>query len=809
MTLNKSFLAIFIFTFYSFSAFTQGMNEKIYVNPWNAFWISHPNSQNGYNVFHFRKIINLQSKPSEFIIHISADPRFRFFINGQSICTGPAKGDTSNWHFNTIDIASHLQKGKNILAAVVWNDGEHAAWSQISFQTGFLIQGYSENEELANTNSSWKVYENISYSPLSTISHITGAGEQIFGAKYPWNWEYMEYNDDQWTWAKETEKPVLKHETIENYYKNISSVKKIKIKKTLIDTNSLRRLIPSILPFPIEREQNFARIRNINGAVLNEDFISGKGDFNVPAWADVKILIDQDFLTTAYPKLLLSGGKGARVTLTYAEALFNKEGNKGNRNDIEGKTIQGNQDVFLPDGGERRLFIPHWYRAFRYVELHIENHQDRITIHKFNNIFTAYPFEEKAFFNTNEPILKNIWNVGWHTAKLCAYDTYMDCPYYEQLQYIGDTRIQALISLYVSGDDRLMRNAILQFHQSMIKDGLTQSRYPSNKMQVIAPFSLFWIHMIHDFWMLRQDDEFIKQFLPDIKRILQWHKQFINGNSMLGKMPFWNFVDWTDQWIWKGREEISGIPAGALEGNSSILTLQYVWAMQKASELFNYYGKKQDAFSLLQLSNILKRKTFDQCWDNKSRFISDTPDKKEFSQHAQALAVLTGTFSQPEAKNIIKAAANSKDLIQCSFYYRFYLLQALKKAGLGDNYISNLYPWKNMLEMGLSTFSEKSEPTRSDCHAWSASPNYDFLATVCGIEAGSPGFKTVNIEPHLGDLTFVEGKMPHPTGEIFVKYSKSKTWQVEIILPKGIKGDFYWKGKKISLQSGRNFFKML
>jgi alpha-L-rhamnosidase len=47
--------------------------------------------------------------------------------------------------------------------------------------------------------------------------------------------------------------------------------------------------------------------------------------------------------------------------------------------------------------------------------------------------------------------------------------------------------------------------------------------------------------------------------------------------------------------------------------------------------------------------------------------------------------------------------------------------------------------------LGLTTFAEKPDPTRSDCHAWSASPNYDFLATVAGIEPALPGFKTVKI----------------------------------------------------------------
>ena len=807
--LKKTFFFIFIL-FFCQHLFSQTAAGKINTKHWTASWIAKENNLHSYGVYHFRKIIGFQSKPSSFIIHISADPRYRFFVNGKLVCTGPAKGDASHWQFEAIDIAPFLFVGKNILAAVVWNDGENASWSQLSYQTGFLIQGNTENEEIANTNKSWKIFENTAYSPSASIAHITGAGEQIFGARFPWGWEELNFDDSKWLTAIETEKPVLRNEIEEAQKNKIPYDGKIKIQTVKNDslTNQGRKLIPRSIPLVIEKEQTFKTVRRSEGIEKNENFIKNKGDLIIPAWSKTKILVDQEFMTTAYPLLSLSGGKGAKIILTYAEALVDKDGNKSNRNEIEGKTITGNQDIFLPDGGKNRIFTTHWYRAFRYIELNIENHQEVLTIHNFKNNFTAYPFDEKAVFNSSDPTLKKIWDAGWRTVRLCAYDTYMDCPYYEQLQYIGDTRIQALISLYVSGDDKLMRNAILQFQQSMISEGLTQSRYPSNMKQIITPFSLFWVHMVHDYWMLRQDDEFVKQFFSDIKRVLDWHKQYVNENNMLGKMPFWNFVDWTDQWTWKGYDEISGVPAGALEGNSSILTMQYAWALQKASEIFNYYGSKTEGQTYLQLANILKKNTYEKCWDEKSKFISDTPDKKEFSQHAQALAILTETFPKPGSKEIIQAATNSQTLIQCSFYYRFYLLQALKKAGLGDDYIKNLTPWKNMIDMGLTTFAEKPEPTRSDCHAWSASPNYDFLATVCGISPSSPGFKTVSIEPHLGELNFVEGKIPHPSGEIFVKYVKNKTWQAEIILPKSVKGNFIWKGKAMGLKGGRNYFRL-
>ena len=86
-------------------------------------------------------------------------------------------------------------------------------------------------------------------------------------------------------------------------------------------------------------------------------------------------------------------------------------------------------------------------------------------------------------------------------------------------------------------------------------------------------------------------------------------------------------------------------------------------------------------------------------------------------------------------------------LIQCTLYFRFYLFRALAKTGMADHYLKLLTPWEEMLQKGLTTFEEGDYDERSDCHAWSASPNYDFLATVCGITPAGPGFRMVRIAP--------------------------------------------------------------
>jgi hypothetical protein len=170
--------------------------------------------------------------------------------------------------------------------------------------------------------------------------------------------------------------------------------------------------------------------------------------------------------------------------------------------------------------------------------------------------------------------------------------------------------------------------------------------------------------------------------------------------------------------------------------------------------------------------------------------------------HAQIFGILTNTIPEKEQKAFLLRFMNDKTLIQPTMYFRFYLTQALKKTGLADQYLETLGLWHGMIENGLTTFAENPDPARSDCHAWSASPNYDFLATVAGIRPGTAGFKTVEIEPALGKLELIRGQMPHPAGMIIfnLRRSGSEGIKGEISLPEGLTGIFKWKGKSIELK---------
>ncbi|MFB3924079.1 MAG: family 78 glycoside hydrolase catalytic domain [Terriglobia bacterium] len=775
-------VAVFSIALVPLSSLAETINSDLLSKSWSAQWITHPDGPwREFGVFHFRKIIRLEKAPPSFVIHVSGDNRYELYVNGARVLDGPQRGDLFHWRFETLDIAPHLQAGKNVLAAVVWNYAEQAPMAQFTHETGFLLQGDGETEQMANTDKSWKCFKNtaltmLPWDPKKVEGYfVVGPGEKWDGAKYPWGWEARDFDDSTW-------KPALALDQASP--------------RGGRDSHSRWMLVPRNIPLMEEKPERLGKVVRSSGAQVPAAFVEGRAPVTIPAGTHAVILLDRGQLTCAYPELVVSGGRGAEITLAHSESLY-KGQEKGNRNETAGKEMRGYEDVYLPDGGAHRLFRPLWWRTFRYLQIDVKTAANPVTLEDIRGLFTAYPFELRARFESDDATVNKIFQVGWRTLRLSAHETYTDSPYYEQLQYIGDTRMTALISLYNSGDDRLVRNALQLFDDSRTPDGLTQSRYPSFLPQYIPPYSLLWIGMLHDYWRYRGDNDFIRQFLPGERGVLGWFEARLSFSGLLGPLEWWNFVDWVPAWK-------NGIPPLDADGQSSILSLQFAAALREAADLESALGIPERAEHYRAVRARIIEGVRIKCWDRGRGLVADTAAKKNFSQHANILAVLEDAVPPPDQPAVMKKVFEDASLEQATFYFRFYLHRAMKKAGLADDYIQQLDPWRKMLELGLTTWAENPEPTRSDCHAWSAHPNFDLLATVAGIEPAAPGFREVAIEPHLGPLKTLKATLPHPLGDITVAYERKADGLVaDVALPEKLSGSFTWKGKTEPLKGGK------
>jgi len=186
---------------------------------------------------------------------------------------------------------------------------------------------------------------------------------------------------------------------------------------------------------------------------------------------------------------------------------------------------------------------------------------------------------------------------------------------------------------------------------------------------------------------------------------------------------------------------------------------------------------------------------------------ADTSEKNCYSQHANTLAILAGVLPGNQAATVAEKMLADKSLAPASLYFKYYLHRALIKAGMGGSYMTWLDKWHENIAMGLTAWAEKLNvnTSRSDCHAWGASPNIEFYRTVLGIDADAPGFARVKIEPHLGSLKNAGGEIPHPQGKIAVNYEcKEGKWNIRIHLPGNLTGIFLWNHQRYPLKSGEN-----
>jgi hypothetical protein len=308
--------------------------------------------------------------------------------------------------------------------------------------------------------------------------------------------------------------------------------------------------------------------------------------------------------------------------------------------------------------------------------------------------------------------------------------------------------------------------------------------------------------MLHDYWIYRDDPNFVRSLLPGTHGILGWFGQYRMPDGLLMKTPWWSFIDWVPS---------GEIPTYSANNESCATTLEYLGALNDAADLEQTLGDPVLAKRDKDQAETVRHSIYSQCWSSDRRLLADNPDKKVFSQQSNVLAVLYDVIPKADQQAVLKKVlaiepgTTPDGILSASYYFRFYLARALDHAGMADEYLQSLGPWRKLLPLHFSTWPEVPGNTRSDSHAWTSHPIYDLLTLVAGIEPSSPSFKTVRIAPHLGTLPTLKATFPHPEGEISVDYQRhGDTLDATITLPGSLTGTFVFGGQQKPLHPGVN-----
>ncbi len=762
---------------------------------WPCRWIACPDAGDPPFVTAYRLAFTLD-QAATIPVHVTADERYELFLDGVRVGRGSERGDPDHWFYESY--ALELPPGEHLLVARVWSLGPLRPIAQMSVRPGFLLCAEEPWGPLLSTGvAPWQAMRLDGYSFLPfPQTHWRGARIQVDGRRFPWG--FQQGAGDGWRPAVPTE-PATGRVVSWSWH-------------------GIHRLQPATLPPMLEEERRVGRVRHVASipslthpeAIPIQEaqhrpreaqdwqaLLRGQGAVTVPPHTRRRVLLDLEDYFCLYPALLVSGGGGSTLRLHAAESLFQTpdpgESCKGHRDQVTGKYFIGVGDTFRPDGGSQRLFESLWWQAGRFWELLVETQEEPLTIHRLILRETRYPLEMESVFAASSPDLQALLPLFRRSVQMCSHEVFCDAPYYEELMYAGDARLEALCIYVMSRDHRLPRKALQLFDSSRLASGLTQARYPSWETQVIPPFALWWVAMLHDYAYWRDDPATVKALLPGMRATLEGILGLLDGDGLLPAPEGWNFMDWEESWE-------DGIPPGGVDGRNGLMNWQLVHVLGLAGDLEAQMGEPELAQRWRRRAQELAQAALAHFWDRERGLLAEDEAHQVFSEHSQALALLGGQLPGPVRERVAQGLLCGEGLLRPTYYFAHYLFEAYRLLGRGDALLARLADWQVMLDRGLRTTLEKQEPTRSDCHAWASHPLFHYFATILGIRPGSPGFRTVTIRPLLGPLAWARGRLVHPRGEIQVAFRRGDGRLLgEITLPPGVTGQLHLDGRSYPL----------
>jgi alpha-L-rhamnosidase len=741
---------------------------------WEASWVGCPDAGAPPLVTAYRLRFDWPAA-GDVRLRVSADERYELFLDGRRVGRGPERGTTEHWFYDTLDLP--LAGGAHVLVARVFSLGPYAPLAQFQVRPAFLLAAEGAAAKRLDTGvAPWEGKPLPGYSVEPPV-YVWGLAAPVTVDADGFAWGFERGEGEGW-------RPVVPHE---------------RAASALLDYGiaPVRYLQAGTLPAMIDRPWARASVRHVAevssldtlrvavraadhlaGETAGwQDLLAGRAGVRVPARTRRRVIVDLEDYVCAYPELVTSGGKGSLVRLELAEALRLEPDKwkfaKGNRDEIEGKFFLGMGDRFRPDGGRSRRFDSLWFASGRYLEIAVETASEPLEIERLALSETRYPLEIESRFGCSDPELAALEPLLVRGMQACAHETFFDCPYFEQMQYVGDLRLEALTQYVMTRDDRLTRKGLFLVDASRHASGLTESRSPVRQPQLIPWFSLLWIGAVHDHARWRDDARFVRSLLPGVRAVLEAFLARRSPEGVVATPEGWNDTE--------GTREL---------GVSALTNWLLAGTLRLAAELEDGFGEPEPAARWRRLAAATAAAADRAFWREPSGLYSDSPGGSVTSELVQSLALLSGGCPEERRARVARALFAGNAAPRSDVHTLHYLFESARLMRRADVVLDRLGLWSDMRRNGLRTPIESAEPTRSDCHAWGSHPLYHFFATLLGVRPAGWGFRRVEIEPLLGRLEHASGRLVHPAGgEIAVDVErKGDALSGRVSLPPGVVG---------------------
>ncbi len=691
----------------------------------DCVWITCKEAEGSANqLYYFKKDFDL-SVVKNAKVDISAQARYKLYINDSLVGFGPCKGTREKTFFDTIDVTNYLKVGKNSI--------------------------YVEVLQLVSTDMEGK---------MSPIEGVLRVGSAILAFELTCG-DVVIKSDDSWECAKITG---IEQINARSCYSGATreKVDSVSVKAAKFDSakvqcgvsngeddhywwGSTNKCFLFERPIPMLDMQN------------KLDIISFDGEY-----------FEADYLTFGFPRFKISGR--GKVDLVYFECF---DSDKGKTNSVRTDRSLGicreMIDTVEVDG--EYIFEPFWFRCFRFIK--VERTGD-VSVEMVGMTEVNYPMFPRTDYDFGNKTDNKLWEISVRTLQRCMHETYEDCPFYEQLQYAMDTSVQMLFNYQLTDDDLLARKAMDDFAAEQHADGLMPSRTPSVGEQHIPSFQFYFIFMVYAHYIRFGDVALVRKHLRAMDGVIEWFRHHLTSEGIVAPSKYWNFIDWATPWGYdKERGCEGGTPIGVYETSEiAIYNPMMAYFLQCAAKLNAICGRNDVCQEYLDLAEMLKKNTEKYFYNKEAGLYADDRSHKYYSQHMQTWCVLSGVCKGRRAKSIMKKSLGLE--AKATYAFAYFYFRALERVGLYDKTKEMMDSYRGLLKLNCTTIPETPTYSRSDCHAWGALAIYEFSATVLGVRTENVGERSISIKPYIKGRNFAKGTVSTIAGNVRVEWKKEK-----------------------------------
>jgi hypothetical protein len=406
-------------------------------------------------------------------------------------------------------------------------------------------------------------------------------------------------------------------------------------------------------------------------------------------------------------------------------------------------------------------------KAFRYVQLVTDAN---LSVDSVSMLYEHAGLKEKGSFRCSDEEINRIYDIAKYTFELNTREFFIDGIKRDRWVWSGDAYQSYLMNYYLYFDSSTVSRTMLALRG---KDPVT------SHINTIMDYTFYWFLGIYDYYLYTGDQTFIRQFYPRMQTMMEYCLGRRNKEGLMEGMPGdWIFIDWAD-----------GLSKNGAVSFEQLLLCRSLETMALCAGIAN---EQADAAKYKQYATALKKKLFELYWnEDKQALVHSRVDGRQtdnVTRYANMFAIFYDYFNNEQQQAVKQSVLLNKNIQQITTpYMRFYELEALCAMGEQNYVLKEMKDyWGGMLKLGATSFWEEYNPAKkgaehyamygrafgkSLCHAWGASPIYLLGKYYLGVKPIAPGYAAYTVEPVLGGLQWMEGRVPTPKGDIDLRCS--------------------------------------